>query len=300
MSHNETMPEQTWPPAPDQSPLFHSLNSSRYDRQDGIRLYERITGRSMIVFWGPIFPYCIPYFFDAVTETDIEKPLDLMLTTNGGDPEVALRMAKICRARKPDFRVIVPDEAASAGTLLALAADSVRMSSLSALGPIDPQLYLPGRIRSVPAKAIIAISNDIDSKSQTNPQLFELLPIFLADIDATVIQDARDAVGRIDELVPELIKLRHKPPSGQKVKQIIKDLQAPVHWAAIGYDKATQIGIPTEYLEPVSEEWDMIWRLHTKYVTRYGPSIDHDTIIEGHRVSYEISTPASDQQQELS
>ena len=297
MSHNETISEQTWPPAPEQSPLFHALNASRYDRQKGIRFYEQVTGRSIIVYWGPIFPYCIPYFFDAVAETDIKKPLDLMLTTRGGDPEIALKMAKICRAREPGFRVIVPDEAASAGTLLALAADSVSMSSPSSLGPIDPQLYLPGRMTPVPAKTIISISNDISSKSQTNPQSFELFPIFLADIDATNIQDARDAVGRMDELVPELIKLRHNQPSDEEIEQIIKDLQTPVHWAAIGYDKATQIGVPTEYLDPISREWDMIWRLHTKYVTRYGPSIDHDTIIEGHRVSYEISNPASDQQE---
>ena len=294
MSHKNTIPEQLWPPTPDQSPLFHAAQSSRYERRDDIQLYEQVTGHSLVVFWGPIFPYSIPYFFDAITDTDIEKPLDLMLTTHGGDPETALRMAIICRKRGHDFRVIVPDIAASAGTLLALASDAVRMSSLSALGPIDPQLYLQGRNKPIPAKAIKSIANEINQKVLANNELFELLLSLLADIDATVIQNARDAVKRTAELGPELIRLRKYPPPKKAINRTIKKLQDPAsHSAAIGYDRATIMGIPTEYIDPKSNEWDVLWRLHTKYVTQYGPSIGPNNIIEGHRVSYEVSPPVS-------
>ena len=294
MSRKETISEQPWPPTPDQSPLFRAAQSSRYERRDDIQLYEQVTGRSMVVFWGPIFPYCIPYFFDAVTDTDTKKPLDLMLTTRGGDPETALRMAIVCRKSNPNFRVIVPDIAASSGTLLALAADSVMMSSLSSLGPIDPQLYLQGRNTPVSAKAIITIANEINEKVLANNELFELLLSLLADIDATIIQKAQDAVKRTAELVPELIQLRQNPPSDQAIQETIKKLQDPAsHSAAINYDRATTMGIPTEYIEPKADEWDVLWRLHTKYVTKYGPSIGPNNIIEGHSVSYEVSPPGA-------
>ena len=42
-------------------------------------------------------------------------------------------------------RVIVPDYAKSAGTLMALGADRIIMSETSELGPIDPQVILADR-----------------------------------------------------------------------------------------------------------------------------------------------------------
>lgn len=280
-----------WPATPEQSPLFHIAQAARYARREDIQTYEQVTGRSLVVFWGPIFPYCVPYFFDAVNEIDQDEPLDLMITSDGGDPEVSLQMANICRSGRSDFRVIVPERAASSATLLALAADSILMSSPSVLGPIDPQIYMSWRSLPIPAKSLEVILDEAISRIQADPQLFELYSVLLADIDANIIQKARDAIQRTAELGPEIIRLRQNPPTDSEIRTTLEKLQDPAsHAAAIVHDKARQIGIPSEYINPRSPEWDRIWRLHTKYVYTYG-YLEQINVIEGHRVFYEICPP---------
>ncbi len=180
---------------PTQSPLFRAVESDRYGRQAGIRNYEEFTGRSLIVFYGKINHSVITPFADAVGDVGQGQPLDLMLTSPGGDAETAVRLARMCHAERQDFRVIVPDTAASAATLLALAAESVVMSNSSALGPIDPQVPMATRRTYIPAKDILEIVDDLETRTTTNPEAFELYAALLADIDAVVYQIAKAAIG---------------------------------------------------------------------------------------------------------
>lgn len=155
---------------PTQSAFFRALESSRYERQRKIRNYEESTERSLIVFWGPITAGVVTPFADAINDVHYDCPLDLMLTSYGGDGEIALRLATMCHAEREDFRVVVPDTAASAATLLALGAESILMSSTSALGPIDPQIELPTIQQYVPAKDIVSIVEDIvEPRVKSNP-----------------------------------------------------------------------------------------------------------------------------------
>lgn len=68
-------------------------------------------------------------------------PIDLMLTTGGGDVDACEKLVKLIAAKKVDqpLRVIVPNLAKSAGTLMLLGADRIIMSDSSEIGMIDPQ-----------------------------------------------------------------------------------------------------------------------------------------------------------------
>lgn len=281
--------ETSSPSTPPQSPLFRALQASRYERQQGIRDYEEATGRSLVVFWGTITPEIVTPFADAINDVGQDSPLDLMLTSFGGDGETALRMAMICHMERNDFRVIVPDISASAATLLALAAESVIMSSTSSLGPIDPQIRLPIRGHYVSARGILEIVDDLDRRTKENPQAFELYAALLADVDAVIYQLAKAAMARTTEFIPELLRLRQNLPSsevGSMSERLSESLQnQAMHSATIGHTKAVELGIPAEYMSPSSEEWDRLWRLHTYYVAEYGP-LPHNNIIEGRRVSF--------------
>ncbi len=216
----------------------------------------------------------------------MHKPLDLMLTSLGGDGETAIRMAAMCHADRGDFRVIVPDTAASAATLLALAAESIVMSDTSALGPVDPQVFLPARDGFFPAKDILKIVDDLDQRTKENPHAFELYSALLADIDAVLYQTAKAAIGRTGELVPEVLRLRRPPPEDEMIKDITKNLQSsPMHSATIGHARASDLGLPAIYMRPQSTEWDMLWRLHAHSVYHLGPS-PRSNLIEGRRVSF--------------
>jgi hypothetical protein len=96
--------------------------------------------------------------FDA----DIEKPQDkllfeccshpayenvlLFLTTAGGDPDVAYRIARYLQQKYRKFIVYVDSYCKSSGTLITLGANEVIMSDRAELGPLDVQLMKPDEL----------------------------------------------------------------------------------------------------------------------------------------------------------
>ena len=279
---------------PPQSPFFRALNAPRYERQGEIRRYEETSSRSLVIVHGPITPTVITPFADAVNDVDRGTPLDLMLTSVGGDGETSLRMASMCHGEREDFRIIVADMAASAATLLSLAAETIVMSDTSALGPIDPQVLLQKRHQYIPAKNIVAIVDDLEERTKVNPQAFELYASLLADIDAVIYQTAKAAIRRTEELVPELLQLRQNPPSQDEIDRIAQELQShAMHSATIGHQQAIQLGLPVLYMSSQSDQWEMLWRLHAHYVALMGAYPTDSVAIEGRRVSFHFNVRES-------
>jgi len=80
---------------------------------------------------------------DALAPMGKVKNLDLMIHTFGGSGEIAEKIVEMCRSHcAGEFRVVVPNMAKSAGTLIALGADKIVMGYCSELGPIDPQIRI--------------------------------------------------------------------------------------------------------------------------------------------------------------
>lgn len=83
--------------------------------------------------------------------------LDLVLHSPGGSPEAAEAVVSYLRSRFSHIRVIVPQVAMSAATMIACAADEIILGKHSFLGPTDPQILLETHLgkRLVPAQAIL-------------------------------------------------------------------------------------------------------------------------------------------------
>jgi len=78
---------------------------------------------------------------DALAAMGKVENLDLVVHTFGGSGETAEKIVEMCRNHcQGEFRVVVPNMAKSAGTLIALGADRIVMGYCSELGPIDPQI----------------------------------------------------------------------------------------------------------------------------------------------------------------
>ena len=89
---------------------------------------------------------------------DFQGPsVDLILHSPGGSPEAAEAIVSYLRSRFFYVRVIVPQLAMSAATMIACAANKIVMGKHSFLGPTDPQLLLatPLGVRLVPAQVIL-------------------------------------------------------------------------------------------------------------------------------------------------
>ena len=86
-----------------------------------------------------------------------ETELDLILHSPGGSPEAAEQMVNYLRSQFDYIRAIVPLQAKSAATMIALGCDEVVLGEHSELGPIDPQILVPvpGGRRFAPAHAIL-------------------------------------------------------------------------------------------------------------------------------------------------
>ena len=80
-----------------------------------------------------------------LVEEEIESPkecteIDVWLDSPGGKASAAYKIALLLRSRAAKLRVVVPDYAKSAATLLVLAADEIYMAGAAELGPLDAQI----------------------------------------------------------------------------------------------------------------------------------------------------------------
>jgi len=83
--------------------------------------------------------------------------LDLIMHSPGGSPEAAEAIVSYLRQRFSHIRLIVPQLAMSAATMIACATDEIILGKHSFLGPTDPQILLPTSLglRQVPAQAVL-------------------------------------------------------------------------------------------------------------------------------------------------
>ncbi len=82
-------------------------------------------------------------FVELLHNISPDEDVDLLIHTRGGDVDAAEKMLSLVQATvgERQLRLIIPEFAKSAGTLMALGADTLLMSDLSELGTIDPQIW---------------------------------------------------------------------------------------------------------------------------------------------------------------
>jgi len=152
---------RTRAPVFDPSPNRQADQLARIQRLRGSRviaIIHRETHAGGIPFGGPERSYIDLNDFEgvvsAISMTSDDRPLDIILHTEGGEALAALQIARAVKAHPAKKTVFVPYFAMSGGTLIALAADEIVMSDHAVLGPIDPQ------IGGLPAASIIKAVSD--------------------------------------------------------------------------------------------------------------------------------------------
>jgi Serine dehydrogenase proteinase len=94
---------------------------------------------------------------------DVE--IDVWLESPGGDAHAAFKLASLLRQFAARIRVVVPDYAKSAATLLTLCADEIYMGPGAELGPLDAQI--PNEGAAITAISALDIARSIDELVQT-------------------------------------------------------------------------------------------------------------------------------------
>ena len=151
---------------------------------------NRHTGRNVVLYASGWLQKDAPAAHTSISDEDIQafmevtsglrnSDLDLILHSPGGSPEAAEGVVSYLRSRFEHIRVIVPQLAMSAATMISCAANEIVMGKHSFLGPIDPQLLVstPLGRRAVPAQAVIDQFDRAHRECQDPAKLSAWLPM---------------------------------------------------------------------------------------------------------------------------
>lgn len=153
-------------------------------RQKYILQLSQHTGRNVIVYASRWTSGDAPPNLVSIIDEDVQgfmeaihglkgDQLDLLLHTGGGSAEATDAIVSYLRQKFKNVRIIIPQAAMSAGTMLACSADEIIMGRHSFIGPIDPQFILQTSvgIQAVPAHAIIEQFEKAQKEIADNPKL---------------------------------------------------------------------------------------------------------------------------------
>ena len=255
-------------PGSPQSPLHQAANAGRTDRQRLIREYESRFGTRLVVMIDAISYDSFTLLKEVLFDCGPDRDLHLMVDSPGGVGEVAVRMARATQSHCRELTIIVPDQAKSAATLLALGGHHILMAPGSDLGPIDPQILW--RRERVAAKDIISAVEDAIRSVEGSPATYPIYSVLLGDLTAVLVQQARSALNSTEDLLgkallsnPDRTMEQH-----QRLQEYLRSalIELPQsHAALFSADAALGAGLSVENVRPESDRWRMIWRLWTRY-----------------------------------
>lgn len=207
-------------------------------------------------------------FMTVVHGCKFDKGLDLILHTPGGDIAAAESLVDyLHQLFGSDIRVIVPQLAMSAGTMIACSAAAIIMGKQSSLGPIDPQ------IQNVPAIGVLAELDKAASDIQEDPAKLELWRMIIGKYHPTLVVSCEQAVKWAKEFVESSLKavMFHEDPEAEtKAKTIVEFLSdfdsTRHHTRHININRCRDVGLKIIQMEDDDELQDLILTVHHCYI----------------------------------
>lgn len=260
---------------PKKTPMYQAQNAERYVRQAQIKEIQQKANSRLVCYvagnGAQITRDDVIGLVELLHNVPRGGNIDLLLHTGGGDINVAEKIVFMLRAAvgtEARFRVIVPDFAKSAGTLIAIAADKILMSDSSELGPIDPQFPRrdsDGTVRwhsvlnyleayETICKAVREDPNDVPSS------------VMLSQFDPTTLVQFGAVKSRARMLAEQHLNrwmFHNKKATYTKIAGELMDITRwPAHGQMIGYEDAREMELEIEYVAPDTQEWRAYWALY--------------------------------------
>lgn len=255
-------------------------------RRAHLMALSRLTGRAVIAYYSgflqkPAHPELAITDFDmnglmAVThQLPRQNGLDLILHTPGGAIEAARALVEYIYSMfdNRDVRVIVPQLAMSAGTMIACAGRSILMGKHSSLGPTDPQ------VSGLPALGVLEEIDKAISEIKKDParQLFwqeifrKYPPAFISNCERSVegtrqmvrawlagnmLSDAKDPIVAAESVVDNLMNYKETTEHGHHFLK----------------SKCIEFGLNVESLEADQKLQEAVLSVHHCYVASFARS----------------------------
>jgi ClpP class serine protease len=262
-------------PVSTKTPFFQAVHALRYQRQALIHRTQERTRRKLICYisgsGASIDRDDTIGFGDLLHSVPPNRDLDLMLQTGGGDIDAAEKLISMVRKHvgTSTLRIIVPDYAKSAGTLIALGADYIVMSDTSELGPIDPQVILSdgngNRIRHSVQSYLDAYKTHSETLKRDPNDI--AARIMIQKLDPATVQQFQVIMIRARKLAENQLQhwmFRNGGNFTQAAAELIDTTRWQSHGQMISWEDAQdpKIGLKVEYQQPQSPEWQEYWQLY--------------------------------------
>ena len=198
----------------------------------------------------------------------------MILHTPGGNPTATEGIVKYLHKKfGNEIRVIVPQMAMSAGTMLACSAKTIIMGAHSCLGPIDPQFG------GTPAYNIVAEFREAKNDILANPASKEYWKLQLEKYPPAFLYAVIDAIRLSDTLVSEWLKdyMFVDIPSDEVEKRIktvteILNSNNKSHSRHFSFDFCKDIGLNVDALENNQDLQEAVLSVHHSFIITFDVS----------------------------
>jgi Serine dehydrogenase proteinase len=227
------------------------------------RLEELLDG-PLLTYWnspgGSICQNDVVGFYETLQSIGRKGRIYLLIKSDGGDGQASLRIVHVLRQFADQLIALIPMECASAGTMMALGADEIRMGPLAYLTAIDTSI----RHNLSPV--------DVDNRrvSVSQDELSRVVKLWRSQFEDKQSTNAYAAlfqyvhplvIGAVDRSSSLSIKLcreilSYHMEDQEKADQISRHLNSnyPSHNYPITLREAERIGLKAQALEPQVNE----------------------------------------------
>lgn len=207
-------------------------------------------------------------FMGAVYGLDKSKGLDLILHTPGGSIATTESLVNYLHLMfGKDMRVIVPQVAMSAGTMIACSSREILLGKQSSLGPIDPQmadLAAQGVLNEF-KKALKEIKDDPDAAQVWRWIIQQYRPTFLGQCQQAIDWTKEFVGNQLRDVMFE-----NEPDADQKAQSVVDALsdgdEHKSHNRHIPIAKCKEIGLRVKALEEDNTLQDLVLSVHHCYM----------------------------------
>lgn len=254
---------------PTKTPMYEAINASRYHRQALVKSIEEDWGRRLICYVSgreaTIDRDDTAGFMEVLHNIQPEENVDLLLHTRGGDVDAAEKLMSLVQATVGggQLRVIIPDFAKSAGTLMILGADAFIMSDSSELGTIDPQIWADDGRGNRICHSVLSYLDAFKTHSEAlrdDPD-DPVARLMLSKLDPTTLRHYEAIRDRARSFAEG--QLKRKGRNYSQITSAFMDIgRWPSHGQMIKWQDVKDLGLPVEYLPSRSKRWQAYWQLY--------------------------------------
>lgn len=256
-------------PTPTKTPMYEAMHAPRYHRQSLIKSIEGegdgvlicyVCGRSAMIDRDDVAG-----FVEMLHNIPPDSNIDLLLHTRGGDVDAAEKLITLVQTLvgAGRLRVIIPDFAKSAGTLMTLGADALLMSDTSELGTIDPQIWTTDAEGKEACYSVLSYLDAYATHAtalRVNPE-DPVAQAMLRKLDPTTLRNFELIRERARTFAEGQLKRK-----GRNFSKIASDLMDTTRWPSHGqmipWQDVKDLGLPVEYIAPKSKQWQAYWQLY--------------------------------------